>query len=78
MPESNRGLFNKYKIERIDGKPGRENCQYFVVDVCHDPYAHAAIRGYIDALPDEFAMLKADLEKLLEGGRFNSKTETVQ
>lgn len=78
MPEQSKGLYNKYKVERIDGKPGRENCQYFVVDVCHDPYGPAAVRAYIDALPDDFAQLKADLEKILQGAKFDSKTETVK
>jgi hypothetical protein len=77
MPDTDKGLFNKYEVKRIDGKPGRENCQYFVMDLCHDPYAKPALEAYIKALPEEYALLKADLTKLLGGKRFNKQTETV-
>ncbi len=78
MPESTRGLYNKFEVKRIDGKPGRENCQYFVLDLCHDPYAPQALRAYINALPPGFALLKADLELLLAGFKFDPTTESVK
>lgn len=77
MPDTDKGLYNKFEITRIDGKPGREDCQYFVLDLCHDPYARPALQAYIDALPNEYHLLKSDLTLLLEGFRFDKSTETV-
>lgn len=43
-------LFNKYVVKRSDGtdKPGgkHEDCQYFVLDLSHDPFAKNAVRVY--------------------------------
>lgn len=78
MPDVDKGMFNKYEVKRIDGKSDRENCQYFVLDLCHDPYAKPALQAYIDALPQEFELLKNDLIKLVYGGRFDKTTESVK
>lgn len=77
MPDTDKGMYNKYEVKRIDGKPGRENCRYFVLDLCHDPYAKPALEAYINALPKEYDLLRKDLELVLDGGRYNPATESV-
>lgn len=77
MPDTDKGLYNKYEVKRIDGKPGRENCQYFVLDLCHDPHAKPALEAYINALPKEYHLLKDDLRLLLEGFKYDPNTERV-
>ena len=62
-----RGLYDKFKVERTDGKsaPGEKHhdCEYFVLDMDHDEHARAAIAGYVQSLEDaeEFPQLAADL-----------------
>ncbi len=76
MPDTDKGLYKKYEIKRVDGKPGRENCQYFVLDLCHDPYARQALEAYMKALPPDYALLKSDLSLLLDGAKFDHDTNT--
>lgn len=43
-------LYRKFHVERIDGtdQPGgkHECCEYFVLDLDHDPHAAPALRAY--------------------------------
>jgi hypothetical protein len=59
------GLYGKFDVKRTDGKdePGQKHhgCQYFVLDLTHDPFALPAIRAYADACRDEFPVLAIDL-----------------
>lgn len=65
--EQTRGLYNKFKVERTDGKsaPGEKHdgCEYFVLDMDHDEHARAAIEAYVQSLDDaeEYPGLAADL-----------------
>lgn len=61
-PDTQRGLYGKYKVERIDGKP---RGPYFVLDYAHDPHAVAALLAYADSCEAEFPALAADLRKLV-------------
>ena len=68
MPDDQkRGLYNKFKVERTDGKSARgekhDGCEYFVLDMDHDEHARAAIAGYVQSLEDaeEYPALAADL-----------------
>lgn len=68
MPDDQqRGLYNKFRVERTDGKsaPGEKHhdCDYFVLDMDHDEHASAAIEAYVKSLEDaeEFPALAADL-----------------
>lgn len=44
-------LLNKFKVTRRDGqhRKGKKHsqCQYFVLDLTHDPYAISALKEYI-------------------------------
>lgn len=46
VPE-NKGYYQKYHIERLDGKPVRGRC--FTLEFDHDPFAIPALRAYRDA-----------------------------
>lgn len=59
------GLFRKFDVRRVDGsdQPGGKHhgCRYFVLDVDHDPRAHAALTAYAAACESSHPKLAADL-----------------
>ncbi len=61
-----KGLYNKFTVFRTDGTdlPGKKHsgCQYFVLDLTHDPHAIAAIRAYANSCRNDFPALAADLD----------------
>ena len=61
-----RGLYNKFDIKRVDGRSVRgekhEGCEYFVLDLTHDPHALPAIKAYIKSCGDNYPVLAADLK----------------
>lgn len=61
------GLFNKFNVTRTDGTdaPGGKHhgCEYFVLDITHDPFAVAALRAYADACGKEYPVLASDLRR---------------
>lgn len=67
MGDRARGLFNKFVVYRQDGtdkKAGDRHfgCQYFVLDLTHDPHAIPAIRAYAEsAEKDGYIELAKDL-----------------
>ena len=67
MSDKDKGIYNKFKVERTDGKsaPGEkhDNCEYFVLDLTHDKYAAPAIKAYALACRDEFPVLADELER---------------
>lgn len=71
MSDKNLGLFQKFVVERTDGrsKPGEKHdgCQYFVLDVTHDPHAIPALLAYAEsAEASGYGALAADLRRLAE------------
>ena len=67
---SEKGLYRKYIIERVDGStaPGgeHENCKYFVLDLDHDPYAKSALIAYAGACAGAHPELADDLRALVD------------
>jgi hypothetical protein len=65
MGDRTRGLYEKFDIRRTDGKsaPGEkhENCQYFVLDLTHDPHALPGLRAYRQSCQSEYPKLAYDL-----------------
>lgn len=61
-----RGLFKKFIVVRTDGTsaPGKkhEACEYFVLDMNHDPFAAPALRAYADACEKRFPILARELK----------------
>lgn len=64
------GLYEKYVVRRTDGsdEPGGKHCgcQYFVLDMTHDPYAVPALRAYVEACAEAYPALASDLRQWLE------------
>ncbi len=65
MDKSAIGLYNKFNVTRTDGQsaPGRKHfcCDYFVLDVTHDPHAQAALKAYADSCEADYPLLAKDL-----------------
>ena len=53
MGDKSRGWFNKFTVNRTDGtdrKGGKhDGCEYFVLDLDHDPHALPALLAYADS-----------------------------
>lgn len=66
MPE---GIYDKFKVTRRDGthRKGKKHdkCQYYVLDLTHDPHAIPALRAYIKSVEKEEPQLAADLRAAL-------------
>jgi hypothetical protein len=65
--DKTRGIYEKFRIERTDGKhlPGEKHdgCEYFVLDLTHDPHAIPALAAYAASCREEYPLLAADLMK---------------
>lgn len=63
--DKSRGLYNKFIVERTDGTSEidgkHHNCEYFVLDMDHDPFARAAIEAYANACEADHPLLAQDL-----------------
>ena len=70
MGDKTRGLYGKFRIERTDGKdaPGgkHDGCEYFVLDLTHDPHAIKALAAYEQSCRSEYPLLANDLRKWLD------------
>lgn len=62
------GLYGKYHVERTDGQSAsgakHDGCQYFVLDVTHDPHALEALKAYADSCEKQYPSLAQDLRVL--------------
>ena len=63
--DKQRGLYNKFLVEREDGSSdvGEKHfgCDYFVLDLTHDRHAIAALFAYADSCQTEYPLLAQDL-----------------
>lgn len=80
MGDRTRGLYGKFIIKRIDGKshPGEKHdgCEYFVLDLTHDPHAAAAIEAYAVSCGDDgYNKLASDLFDIASRLHANLKTD---
>lgn len=70
MDSKTRGLYNKFDVTRTDGSSGKgrkhEHCNYFVLDIDHDPYTIPAILGYAKACKKEYPALARDILKIMD------------
>lgn len=61
-----RGFYEKYKVERLGGTPGKhDHCLFFVLDLDHDPYSVPALRGYATVCRPEFGPLARSLDRIV-------------
>lgn len=57
-----RGLYDKYRVERLNDDDGKhDDCRYFVLDIRHDPHAREALIAYVESCKDEYPKLTRDL-----------------
>lgn len=61
-PDTERGLYGKYRVEKVNGKPVG---QCFVLEE-RDPHAVAALRAYAESCIGEFPRLATDLEDMAD------------
>ena len=65
MADTMRGLYDKFIVRRTDGssEPGGKHgdCEYFVLDLDHDPHAQAAILAYAKSCDASHPLLARDL-----------------
>jgi len=67
MKDTTRGLYRKYDVERIADPIGKHrDCEYFVLDLDHDPCAREALAAYIKACRPKYPTLAGDLERILK------------
>lgn len=64
--DKSKGLYNKFSVTRVDGSShyGKKHnqCEYFVLDLTHDPLAIPAIRAYsLEASKAGYTKLAEDL-----------------
>ena len=65
MSNKDRGLYDKYIVERTDAPNLKHvDCEYFVLDLTHDPYAIDALLTYASHCEDEYPLLARDLRVL--------------
>lgn len=67
MSESDkpRGLYKKYKVERVDKSEKHVDCEYFVLDLDCDKFALNALYSYMCQCEAEYPYLAKDLRKKL-------------
>ena len=69
MGDRERGMYDKFEVTRKDGEgaPGgrHDGCQYFVLDLTHDPHAVVAALAYADSCEGGYPLLAADLRAAL-------------
>ena len=67
MGKRNRGIYDKFRITRTDGRSDlgekHEGCEYFVLDITHDPFVWPALQTYADACREEYPLLAADIDR---------------
>lgn len=60
------GLYRKFNVTRTDGRSqeGRKHhgCEYFVLDLDHDPHALPALKAYEDSCRADYPALADDLQ----------------
>lgn len=69
MTSSREGLIGKFKVERLTPSSrgiNHNGCQYFVLDITHDPFTRAAVLAYADECGEEYPHLAVDLRKAVE------------
>lgn len=62
----NEGLYNKYEVVRIDGKPEKNGVRYFVFDYANDPDAAKALMTYAMLIRHKKPRLSRELVRNLD------------
>ena len=67
VSDRERGLYDKFRLERLDGKSAagekHDGCEYFVLDLTHDPHAIDALIAYAESCAEGYPVLSSDLNR---------------
>ncbi|GAB4059091.1 hypothetical protein [Uliginosibacterium sediminicola] len=76
-PSELQGIFHKFIVRRADGSdaPGGKHCgcQYFVLDLDHDPHAVAAMRAYGTACSNTHPQLSREISERFGGVHYDGQ-----
>jgi hypothetical protein len=61
MVDKTKGLYKKFEVKRVDQSPKHIGCDYFVLDLTHDPFALIVIKAYAEACKLEYPLLADDI-----------------
>lgn len=62
--DKTRGLYPKYRVTRIADPDGKHAaCEYYLLDLVHDPFSRPALLAYADACEGSFPTLAEDLRR---------------
>lgn len=69
MGDPTKGLHDKFHVTRTDGDPTGKHldCDYFVLDLTHDPHSRAALAAYAESCAYDLPKLAVDLRAVLAG-----------
>lgn len=64
--DKKRGLYGKWHVIRVsDFETKHDDCNTFVLDLTHDPFARFCLPSYIEKCEKDYPQLAADLRELL-------------
>ena len=76
--DTGRGLYRKYNVRRLNDPEGKhEGCNYFVLDLDHDPFAPTALRAYARSCQRKFPQLAEDLRQIADGNPLTPHKATM-
>ena len=65
VDDTDQGFYEKFEVNREDGRSAEgekhEDCEYFVLDLDHDPHAIPALRAYAESCSASHPKLASDL-----------------
>lgn len=67
-PDRERGLYGKYRVEKVNGKP---TGPVFVLAYATDPHARVALAAYAESCAEDYPELANDLRDQLDNHRPN-------
>ena len=78
----NLGIYGKFSVARTDRRDAlgekHYGCEYFVLDLTHDPFAKPAIEAYAEACREEYPVLSKDLIEKAKQDTCGAETQRVR
>lgn len=69
MDKAQTGIYRKFDVRRTDGSDARggkhDGCNYFVLDLTHDPHAIPAMKAYSESCRAAYPVLAQDIDTLV-------------
>lgn len=61
-----KGLYDKFRVTRTDGKPHKSNSDFFPLNIGTDPHARVALRAYAVSVDIDNPQLAKDITVWLD------------